>query len=109
MFIDYPVLLKFAYASVILPSIIVFVTAILSAKAMGGTLGAGIRKISAGSITHTILIMTYILLEQGNRGILDDTTVRGFFMVTGTAGSIFLIFGYLQLYRIARKLKLFTF
>lgn len=106
--ITYPYLLRGAYVAVLIPSIIVFITAVLSAKAMGGTLGLGLKKISTGSITHTILLMTYILLEHGNRGVLDENAVRWFFLSTGLLGSLFLISGYLDIYRIARKLKLFT-
>lgn len=104
----YPILFKTSYLAVVIPTILVIVSAVLSARSMGGTLGGGLKKIAAGTIVHTTLIMTYILLERGDRGFLDDNQVRMFFMVGGLFASVLLILGYLQVYKIAKKLRLFT-
>jgi len=68
----------------------------------------GSKKIATGSIIHTILIATYLLLEQGNRGIINDQAVWIFFVTSAIFGSTLLISGYIQIYKIARKLRLFT-
>src|SRR4030042_5784318 len=93
----YSLIFKISYLAVVLPTILVIVTALLSAKAMGGTLGIGLKKIAVGSIIHTILIMTYILLEKGNRGLLSENAVRFFFIFCGISGAIFLTAGYIQI------------
>jgi len=97
-----------SYLIVIVPTALVVTTALLSAKETGGTLGQGLKKIAAGSIIDTILIMTYVLLERGNRGLLDEGVIQAFFLISGLAGSILLILGYLQIYRITKQLRLFT-
>jgi hypothetical protein len=107
-FTIYSLVFKISYLIAIIPTLMVIATAMLSAKAMGGTLGKGLKKIAVGSIVHTILIMTYILLERGNRGLLSENTVRWFFVFCGISGAAFLTAGYIQIYNIARKLKLFT-
>ncbi len=99
---------KFGFIVVLGISALVIRSALVSAKAMGGTLGQGIKKIAAGTIAHTILIATYFLLEGGNRGILTDEQVSVFFIILGTVGSMLLALGYVQIYRVAKKLKLFT-
>ena len=104
----YSLALKISYLVVILPTILVVITALLSANEMGGTLGQGLKKLAIGSITHTILIATYILLEQGYRGILNESIIKFFFLFSGLFGAIFLGWGYLQIYKITKKLKLFT-
>jgi hypothetical protein len=97
-----------SYLSVIIPTLLVIISAVLSAKSMGGTLGQGLKKIAAGSIVHTILIMTYILLERGNQGVLNELEVRIFFITSAFIACILLISGYIQVYRISKKLRLFT-
>jgi len=94
--------------SVIVSSVLVIIHAVLSAKALGGTLGQSLRKIAAGTIIHTILFVTYTLLEKGNRGVLNEEQIRLFFMFAGLFGSSLLFAGFLQLYNIAKKLRLFT-
>lgn len=105
---NYSLALKIGFIAVFSSSMLVVVNAILSAKAMGGTLGQGLKKVAAGTILHTILIVTYFLLEDGNRGFLTDQQISIFFIVVGVTGSILLILGYLQIYKIAKRLKLFT-
>lgn len=107
-FAVYSLVFKVSYLIAIIPTLMVIATAMLSAKAMGGTLGKGLKKIAIGSIIHTILIMTYILLERGNRGLLSENTVRWFFVFLGMSGAILLTAGYIQIYKIASKLRLFT-
>ncbi len=99
---------KFGFFVVIGISLLVIRSALISAKAMGGTLGQGIKKIAAGTIAQTILIVTYFILERGSRGVLTDDQISAFFIILGTTGSMFLALGYVQIYRIAKKLKLFT-
>ncbi|MFC1710989.1 hypothetical protein ACFLZ1_00195 [Patescibacteria group bacterium] len=107
MFI-YSTAFKISYITFIIPTLLVVISATLSAKEMGGTLGRGLKKIAVGSIIHTILIMTYLLLERGNRGLLGETAVRIFFIFCGISGAVFLTIGYMQIYKIAKKLKLFS-
>lgn len=104
----YSIILKLAFSSTFASTILVTVNAILSAKEMGGTLGWGIKKIAAGTIFHSIVIATFLLLERGNRGLLTDEQLTLFFVVVGLLGSFMLIVGYWEIYRIAKKLKLFT-
>ena len=107
-FIIYSNVFKYAFLLTTISSLLVIINAILSSKALGGTLGQGMRKIAVGTIFHTIIIATYFLLEQGNRGLLNDDQVKLFFITFGLLGSTFLILGYSQIYKIAKKLKLFT-
>jgi len=104
----YSVLFKISYLVLIVPTILVIISAILSAKSMGGTLGQGIKKIAIGTIVDTILVTTYLLLEKGYQGILGSYEIRIFFVASGLFASVLLIGGYIQIYSIAKKLKLFT-
>lgn len=104
----YSTVFKISFFLAIIPTLMVIISALLSVKQMGGTLGWGLKKIAVGSIIHTILIATYLLLEQGNRGIINDQAVWIFFLTSAIFGSTLLISGYLQIYKIARKLRLFT-
>lgn len=104
----YSFFLKLAFLCMFGSSLLVIINAVRSAKELGGTLGQGIKKIAAGTISHTILIITYLLLEKGDKGLLNDDQIRLFFLFIGLFGSVLLVFGYFQIYRIARKMKLFT-
>jgi len=104
----YSTVFKVSYLVALLPTLSVTIAAALSIKHLGGTLGRGLKKIAAGSIVHTIVIATFLLIEHGNRGLLSDLGVRLFFIASGLLGSILLIIGYIQIYKIAKKLKLFT-
>jgi hypothetical protein len=99
---------KVSYLVFGIPTALVFVSAILSAKEMGGGLGRGMKKISAGSVVHTSLIMTYLALERGNIGLLQEPWVSMLFLFGGIFGAILLVSGYVQLYKISKKLRLFT-
>jgi ABC-type molybdate transport system permease subunit len=106
--IVYSFSLKAGVVAVFIVSALVIVNAILSAKQLGGTLRLGLKKIAAGTIAHTILIAIYILLERGDRGILTDEQVSLFFVAVGIFGSTLLVLGYVQIYNVSKKLKLFT-
>jgi hypothetical protein len=108
MFLSYANVFKISYLILILPTILVVISALVSAKSMGGTLGQGIKKIAVGSVIDTILVTTYLLLERGYQGLLSYNEIRMFFLFSGMFASILLIIGYVQIYRIASKLKLFT-
>ncbi|HZZ98396.1 MAG TPA: hypothetical protein VFG51_00520 [Candidatus Saccharimonadia bacterium] len=105
---SYSTALVVSFFAVLIPTTMVIVSAVASAKAMGGTLGQGLKKLAAGTIVETVIITTYIVLANGNRGLLDDNQIRAFFVVSGLLGSFFLIWGYAQIYTITKKLKLFT-
>jgi hypothetical protein len=104
----YSLVFKLGFLAVFISSVLVIVNAVLSAKEMGGTLGQWLKKIAAGTIVDTILIFTYFLLERGSKGVLDDEQIKLFFLVVGIFGSVLLILGYVQVYRVTKKLKLFT-
>lgn len=107
-FTAYSTAFKASYLTTLIPTLLVIVSALLSAREMGGSLGQGIKKIAAGTIVDTIILTTYILLERGDRGVLNDDQIRMFFFLSGLFASILLVSGYLQVYKTARKLKLFT-
>ena len=104
----YSLLFKTSYLTLLVPSIIVIVSAAISSRELGGTMGQALKKIATGTVLDTILVITYVFLERGLRGMFDDAQVRLFFIMSGMFASVFLISGYLQMYRISRKLKLFT-
>jgi len=104
----YSFLFKIGFISVFFTGALVIFNAYLSAREIGGSLGQGLKKVAAGTIAQTIIILTFLLLERGNRGFLTDEQVRAFFIITGLSGSVLLILGYVQIYRIAKKLRLFT-
>lgn len=104
----YSIAFKISYLVFIIPTALVFITALLSAKEMGGSLGIGLKKIAAGSVIDTALVMTFLALERGERGVLSDSWIQGLFLAGGIIGSLLLISGFYQVYRISKKLKLFT-
>ncbi|MDO8497762.1 MAG: hypothetical protein Q7S61_04420 [bacterium] len=103
----FPLIFKLSFLAVVATSFVVIVNAVLSAKALGGELGKGLKKIAAGTIAHIVLITTFFLLEKGSQGLLTEEQIRLFFMSTGLFGSILLLVGYLQIYKISKRLKLF--
>ena len=104
----YSVLFRLTYFILLIPTILVIISAFLSAQQMGGTIGYALKKIAAGTIIDSILVVTYSFLEKGLRGVLDENQVRLFFLISGLFASLLLISGYIQLYKISKKLKLFT-
>lgn len=107
-FANYSLLFKISYVLLIVPTILVIVSALISAKEIGGTLGQGIKKIAAGSVIDASLLMSFLLLERGNMGLLNQAEIRIFFLLGAILGSSFLIAGYIQIYRVNKRLKLFT-
>lgn len=107
-FQSYSLLFKATYFILLVPTVLVIISAFLSAQQMGGTIGYALKKIAAGTIIDSILVLTYSFLEKGLRGILDENQVRLFFLMSGLFASLLLISGYVQLYKISKKLKLFT-
>lgn len=101
-------LFKLSYLVFAIPTIMVFVSALLSARHFGGSIGKGLKLIASGSVVHTSLIMTYLALERGYEGLLAEPWTQWLFLFGGIFGAILLIAGYLQIYQIAKKLRLFT-
>ncbi|MFH0863808.1 MAG: hypothetical protein V1858_01815 [Candidatus Gottesmanbacteria bacterium] len=106
--LDYPKLFKISYLLFIVPTFLVILSAFMSAKEMHGTLGQGLKKVAAGSIVDTIIVAAFLALEKGNRGLLNDFQIRMFFAFAGAFGAFLLISGYLQIYKITKRMKLFT-
>ena len=104
----FPLVFKTSYLVFVIPTILVLVSAVLSVQQIGGTLGDGLKKVAAGSIIHTVLIMTYLALERGFKGLLTDYYVSLFFLCGGIIGAALLVSGYVSVYKIAKKLKLLT-
>ncbi|MFC1790203.1 hypothetical protein ACFLZP_01815 [Patescibacteria group bacterium] len=106
----YPYVFKISYLVFIIPTLLVIITAFMSAREMGGTLGKGLKKIAAGSVIETSLIMSYLLLEQTDLAMSTATEnlVHLSFIINGLAGTIFLISGFIQVYKITKELRLFT-
>jgi len=104
----FSLLFKAGYGVMIGASVLVIFNAMISAKEMGGSLGQGLKKVAAGTICDTILIVTYLLLEKASSGLLSDEQIRLFFLFFGIFGAALLISGYIQMYRVSKKLKLFT-
>jgi hypothetical protein len=103
----YPTMLISSVFLVLATSIILIIIAILSAKAMGGRLGMGLKKIAAGSIMHATLYFLLILFQNGWGTTLDPDQLRYFFLIVSALASIILIAGFYQIYKISRELKLF--
>ena len=106
--IEYSTIYKLSYLFVLIPTLLIIFSAFASAKQMGGKLGSGLKKVAAGTVIHSIMIITFTLLELGYKGILDYRQIQLFFLVSGVSGAVLLIMGYLQIYQIAKRLKLFT-
>jgi len=85
----------------------VIINAILSAKTLGGELGKGLKKIAAGTIIYVILFLTILFMEKSTDFFMTEEQARAYFMGINLFGSILLISGYVQIYRVSRKLKLF--
>ncbi len=103
----YPIPLRIALFGVFAISMLLIVAAILSAKSMGGRLGMGLKKIAAGAIIHAALFVLTILMDQGWVIVLSPSHLRLFFIGSVVLGSILLILGFFQIYKISKELKLF--
>ena len=56
----FSILYKTSYLFVLIPTLLIIVSAVISAKQMGGSLGEGIKKIAAGTIIHTVMILAFV-------------------------------------------------
>ncbi|MBI2029714.1 hypothetical protein HYT02_04815 [Candidatus Gottesmanbacteria bacterium] len=92
---------------VITSSIIVIFNAILSAKNLGGELGKGLKKIAAGTIFYVLLILTLLAIEFNFPLGMSQTQVRIYFIFVNICGSMLLALGFLQIYTVSKKLRLF--
>lgn len=106
--VSFSLLYKASYFLVLLPTLLIIISAIVSAKQLGGSLGEGLKKIASGTVIHTIMIVAFVFQELGFKGMLQSSQIQIFFLVCGLLGAGLLIMGYAQIYSISRKLKLFT-
>jgi len=88
-------------------SFVLIVTAVLSAKSMGGRLGMGLKKIAAGAIVHAGLFFFMLLLQYGWETILNPVQIQMLYVGVSLTGSGFLIAGFYEIYKISKELKLF--
>ncbi|MDQ5951302.1 MAG: hypothetical protein QG639_579 [Patescibacteria group bacterium] len=105
---SFSLLYKTSYLFVLVPTLLIIISAIISAKQIGGSLGDGIKKIAAGTVIHTVMILAFVFQELGFKGVLQSSQIQLFFLTSGLLGALLLIWGYAQVYRVAKKLKLFT-
>ncbi len=106
-FFLWTMLLKVSVVFIFGSSVMVIVNAILSAKTLGGELGKGLKKIAAGTITYVLLFLTILVIENRGLNLLTEDTARLYFMLINIFGSLLLISGYIQIYRISKRLRLF--
>ena len=102
-----PNFLRLTIGVIFICNILVVVNALLSAASLGGELGKGIKKIAAGSIFHVIFFITFLSVEHGNTGLFTEEEIRVYFILANLLGSLLLLAGYYQIYRVSKKLKLF--
>jgi hypothetical protein len=103
----YPLALRAVLFALFAVSSILIVTAILSAKALGGKLGLGLKKIAGGTILHAALFVLLVLLEQGWTTNLNPDHLRLFTLTIVMIGSGLMIWGFYEIYKIGKELKLF--
>lgn len=103
----YPLALKGALFMVFSSSLLLIVIAILSAKSLGGRLGHGLKKIAAGAILNAAMFVLLLLLDQGWETVLNSEYLRIFFIVITVFATALLIWGFYQIYKISKELKLF--
>lgn len=103
----YPNLLKIFLAIVFATGFLAVIYAILSSKTVGGKLGQGLKKVAAGAIFHIFLLITLLILEGKQTTVISINDLRLFFIATNIFGSILLILGFIQIYKIGKELKLF--
>lgn len=99
--------LKLSFLLILIPSLVVLVSAVLSAKSLGGELGIGLKKIAAGTICYVILYLTILAKEVLQYETMPEDQLRLFFIVVNVVGSSLLILGFVQIYRVSKRLKLF--
>lgn len=99
--------LKIFLAVIFISGLTVIINAILSAKTLGGELGKGLKKIAAGTIIYVVLFLTILFMEKNTDIFMTEEQARIYFMGINLFGSVLLISGYIQIYRVNRKFKLF--
>jgi len=99
--------LKFSFWLILIPSFFVLISAIMSAKSLGGELGVGLKKIAAGTVSYVILYLTIIAKEYFQYETMSPEDLRLFFLLVNIFGSGMLIWGFYQIYRVSKRLKLF--
>lgn len=100
-------IITFGVTIVITTSILVIINAVLSAKNLGGELGKGLKKIASGTIFYVLLILTLLAIEFNVPLSLTQTQIRVYFIFVNVCGSLLLTLGFLQIYRVSKKLRLF--
>ncbi|OGK16919.1 hypothetical protein A3H80_02630 [Candidatus Roizmanbacteria bacterium RIFCSPLOWO2_02_FULL_37_19] len=103
----YPFLLKIFLSIVFATGFLAVVYAILSSKSVGGKLGQGLKKVAAGAIFHILLLIILLIIELKQSTVIPVEDLRIFFIGTNIFGSVLLILGFIQIYRIGKELKLF--
>lgn len=99
--------LKLSFLLVFIPSLFVIVNAVLSAKNLGGELGVGLKKVAAGTITYVILYVTILAKEVFQYETMPESQLKLFFIVVNVVASALLIWGFYQIYRVSKRLRLF--
>lgn len=99
--------LKLSFLLILIPSLFVLVSAVLSAKSLGGELGSGLKKIAAGTVCYVILYLTVLAKEIFKYETMPEEQLRVFFVFINIFGSSLLVMGFYQIYRISKKLRLF--
>ena len=92
---------------VITTSILVIINAILSAKNLGGELGQGLKKIASGTIFYVLLSLTLLAIEFNFPLNLTQTQIRIYFIFVNVSGSLLLTLGFVQIYKVSKKLRLY--
>lgn len=99
--------LKLSFWLILIPSFFVLLSAIISAKSLGGELGTGLKKIAAGTVSYVILYLTIIAKEYFQYETMSESNLRLFFLFVNIFGSGMLISGFYQIYRVSKRLRLF--
>lgn len=104
----YNLLFSVSYYLVLIPTILVTFASFRSPRSLGKKLDKGLKKIALGTTVYTAVFLVYVLIRGGSEGLLPENYVTLFFVVSGIFGSILLILGYTQIFKVSKKLKLFT-
>jgi hypothetical protein len=99
--------LKLSFLFILIPSMFVLVSAVLSAKSLGGELGTGLKKIAAGTVCYVILYLTVLAKEVFQYETMPVDQLRVFFIVVNIVASSMLVLGFVQIYRVSKRLRLF--
>lgn len=99
--------LKLSFWLILIPSCVVLFSAVVSAKSLGGELGVGLKRIAAGTVSYVILYITIIVKEYFQYETMSEENLRLFFLFVNIFGSALLIWGFYQIYRVSKRLRLF--